>query len=90
MADYGSGYRDGKRLAALDQHRALQDKERQIQLLLETLSQEKAETARLREALRGALADLEFWSSYLSDFYDEKHDLAGTLIALRAALKEDK
>jgi hypothetical protein len=90
MADYGEGYRDGKRLAALDQHRIVQDKERQIQLLLETLSQEKAETKRLREALREAIEEVEAWASYASPYFREKHDLEGTLADLRAKLGEGK
>ena len=41
MSDYGSGYRDGKRLAGLDQHLALQRKQREIDLLVDALMQEK-------------------------------------------------
>ena len=52
MTDYGSGYRDGKRLAGLDQHVALQRKQREIDLLVEALMKEKRENARLRKVMR--------------------------------------
>ena len=68
MADYGSGYRDGKRLAALDLHLVLQGKEREIARLLDALSQEKAETARLREALEVIMV--------YSDCHESARDIA--------------
>lgn len=50
--DYGSGYRDGKRHAQLDEHLSLQRKQKEIDLLVEALMQEKKRVTRLREALQ--------------------------------------
>ena len=48
----------------------------------------QAESARLREALRLAIEAVEFWAAYASPYFQEKHDLAGDLQKLRAALGE--
>jgi hypothetical protein len=48
----------------------------------------KAENARLREALRLAIEAVEFWAAYASPYFQDKHDLAGDLQKLRAALGE--
>ena len=77
MTDYGSGYRDGKRLAQLDVHLALQQKQREIDLLVEALMNEKRENAILREALR-PFADKYLWpddaGEYVTDTIREDED----------------
>jgi len=47
-----------------------------------------AERDTLRAALRLAIDAVEHWASYASPYYQEKHDLAGDLQKLRAALGE--
>jgi hypothetical protein len=46
------------------------------------------EIEKLREALRLAIDAVEYWASYASLYAHEKHDLAGDLQKLRAALGE--
>jgi len=46
------------------------------------------EIEKLREALRLAFDAVEHWASYASPYAQEKHDLAGDLQKLRAALGE--
>jgi len=46
------------------------------------------EIEKLREALRVAMDAVEYWASYASPYFQEKHDLAGDLQKLRAALGE--
>jgi len=48
----------------------------------------RAESARLREALRLAIETVEFWAAYASPYFQDKHDLARDLQKLRAALGE--
>ncbi len=48
----------------------------------------KAENARLREALRLAIENVEFWAAYATSYFQDKHDLAGDLQKLRVALGE--
>ena len=84
MSDYGSGYRDGKRFAALDAHIDLQKKEREIAVLLDALLQSKKETERLREALHRILHSPNGPRVYCRDGHEE-----AVLIA-RAALGEEK
>jgi hypothetical protein len=48
----------------------------------------KAENARLRGALRLAIETVEFWAAYASPYFQDKHDLAGDLQKLRAAMGE--
>lgn len=47
-----------------------------------------AERDALRAALRFAMDAVEHWASYASPYFQEKHDLAGDLQKLRAALGE--
>ena len=47
-----------------------------------------AEIEKLRAALRLAIDAVEHWASYASPFSQEKHDLAGDLQEMRAALGE--
>jgi hypothetical protein len=47
-----------------------------------------AEIEKLRAALRLAIDAVEHWASYASPYFQEKHDLAGDLQKLRAALGE--
>jgi hypothetical protein len=37
-----------------------------------------------------AIEDIEDWGVYASEYFQEKHDLAGTLAAHRKALEESK
>lgn len=46
------------------------------------------EIEKLRAALRVAMDAVEYWASYASLYAHEKHDLAGDLQKLRAALGE--
>jgi len=46
------------------------------------------EIEKLRAALRLAVDAVEYWASYASPYFQEKHDLAGDLQKLRAALGE--
>jgi hypothetical protein len=48
----------------------------------------QAENEKLRAALRLAIDAVEHWASYASPYFQEKHDLAGDLQELRAALGE--
>jgi len=48
----------------------------------------QAENEKLRAALRLAFDAVEHWASYASPYAQEKHDLAGDLQKLRAALGE--
>ena len=47
-----------------------------------------AEIEKLRAALRLAIDAVEHWASYASPYFQEKHDLAGDLQEMRAALGE--
>lgn len=48
----------------------------------------EAREKRLREALAEAIDSVESWAAYATEYFQEKHDLAGNLAALRAALAE--
>jgi hypothetical protein len=48
-----------------------------------------ADRDRLRAALGEAIDDIDDWASYASDYFRDKHDLAGTLAKHRAALSPD-
>lgn len=43
---------------------------------------------RLRAALREAAESIESWGTYASPYFQEKHGLAGDIVAARAALGE--
>ena len=45
-----------------------------------------ADLRRAREALADAIECVESWAAYVSPYFQEKHDLAGDLARLRAAL----
>ena len=49
----------------------------------------EARTERLEKALRDAIECVEAWSAYADEYYKKKHDLAGDLARLRAALAEE-
>ena len=42
------------------------------------------EAGRLRTALLDAIECVDFWGSYASDYFKEKHDLAGEIARLTA------
>ncbi len=48
----------------------------------------RAENERLRTALRDARECVQAWSGYASEYFREKHDLAGDLARIDAALEE--
>jgi hypothetical protein len=50
----------------------------------------KAERDRLREALLEAREDVAHWGGYASDYFREKHDLAGDLARIDAALASER
>jgi len=56
--------------------------------LQKRIAELQAENARLRDALRLAIEAVEFWAAYASPYFQDKHDLAGDLQKLRAALGE--
>jgi len=58
------------------------------QLYDNTVRSQSKEIERLRAALRLAVDAVEHWASYASPYFQEKHDLAGDLQKLRAALGE--
>ncbi|MQT83964.1 hypothetical protein GHN92_05195 [Pseudomonas sp. FSL R10-2964] len=45
----------------------------------------KAECKGLRESLTHAADEVESWGSYASDYFQQKHDLAGTVLKVRQA-----
>jgi chromosome segregation ATPase len=49
----------------------------------------EAERDRLREALEEAREDVVHWAGYASDYFKEKHDLAGDLARIDAALAKE-
>jgi benzoyl-CoA reductase/2-hydroxyglutaryl-CoA dehydratase subunit BcrC/BadD/HgdB len=56
--------------------------------LQKRIAELQAENARLRDALRLAIEAVEFWAAYASPYFQDKHDLAGDLQKLRAAMGE--
>lgn len=56
--------------------------------LRDQLDAARAEVARLREVVADAVECVEAWAAYASDYFKEKHDLAGDIARLRAALAE--
>ncbi len=48
----------------------------------------EAQNRELRDLLAEAIEDIDSWASYASDYFQQKHDLAGTLAKYRAALQE--
>jgi hypothetical protein len=56
--------------------------------LLECVKQRDDRIAELDKALREAIDDIESWAGYASDYFQEKHDLAGGLARLRSVLTE--
>ena len=45
----------------------------------------KAECEGLRESLTHAADEVESWGAYASDYFQQKHDLAGTVLKVRQA-----
>ena len=45
------------------------------------------EIDRLRAALADAIEEVESWGAYASEYFQDKHDLAGVLTRLREALR---
>ena len=45
----------------------------------------KAECEGLRESLTHAADEIESWGAYASDYFQQKHDLAGTVLKIRQA-----
>lgn len=49
-----------------------------------------AERRRLRGLLAEAVSDIEDWAGYASEYFQEKHDLKGTLAKYHVALARSK
>jgi hypothetical protein len=76
------------------EYRRMQDIE--IERLREERKQHKqiatdlgSKNNRLREALTEAREDVAHWGGYASDYFKEKHDLAGDLARIDAALAKE-
>ena len=50
----------------------------------------KKENEELRQGYKEAVQDIEGWAAYASDYFKEKHDLAGDLKVHRNILTKDK
>ena len=48
------------------------------------------ENMKLRQALNEAAQEIADWGSYASEYFQEKHDLAGTVERFRAIARGDK
>ena len=46
------------------------------------------ENVKLRELLDEAVQEIEAWGAYASDYFQQKHDLAGTVARFKAALSQ--
>jgi hypothetical protein len=57
-------------------------------LAADTIVSLRAENEALRAELRFARDEVEDWGGYASEYFRTKHDLAGTLARLDAALKD--
>jgi uncharacterized small protein (DUF1192 family) len=57
---------------------------------ISSLRREKERADKLAEALREARDAIEDWAGYASDYFREKHDLAGDLAKIDAALEQEK
>lgn len=53
-----------------------------------TKAQQSARIAVLEEALRDAGGMVEAWAGYASEYFQDKHDLAGDLARIDAALRQ--
>jgi hypothetical protein len=47
---------------------------------------QRAKLEKLEKALREAIEDIESWAAYASEYFQEKHDLAGCLAKHRKTL----
>ena len=56
------------------------------QLCWEVWQSRDEEVRELVEALRDAIDEVENWGAYASEYFQEKHDLSGTVAKLRAIL----
>jgi hypothetical protein len=54
--------------------------------MTDELSSLRAEVVRLRKGYAEAIDDIESWAGYASEYFQSKHDLAGTLAQHRALL----
>ena len=52
------------------------------------LARLRAENERLKAALTDAIVEVESWGAYAPDYFQTKHNLAGTLDRLRAAMAQ--
>lgn len=59
-------------------------------VMLERAEAAEARVAVLESALADAIECVEAWSAYASDYFKDKHDLAGDLARLRAAIRRDE
>jgi len=61
------------------------DYARKNEALHDQVDQIKAECEGLRESLTHAADEVESWGAYASDYFQQKHDLAGTVLKIREA-----
>lgn len=59
-----------------------------LDALLARCEQAEEEARRLKDALCGAREAVIEWGAYASDYFVEKHDLAGDIAEIDAALKD--
>lgn len=57
-----------------------------MRMLLTEAVEYRARIAELEKALREAIECVEMWSGYASEYFRDKHDLAGDLKRLRSVL----
>lgn len=73
-------------LSLLDDADAREKKARETSLLwLDENAQLRAENERLRALLLEASEEIDSWGSYASEYFQQKHDLSGTVAKFHAA-----
>lgn len=58
----------------------------QVSKGLDLLQKRRFEIERLRVLVAEAIEDLEHWAGYASDYFKEKHDLAGNVADLKSRI----
>lgn len=59
--------------------------EQTVEPLNAEIARLKAECEGLRESLTNAADEVESWGAYASDYFQQKYDLAGTVLKIRQA-----
>lgn len=89
MADYGTGYRDGKRHATVEIHTDLMQKEREIERLLAALMKEKAKVKNLESELYKALEYFEEREDISGETTDDGHPLPNEEMELASSIRQE-